>query len=115
MVGNDVEHQVVGPNRLEAVVAEGARELLGESRMLVHHHGQAGLACGCGLNDHRQAPPNSSAELDASSCGASLCIVSAPPFADMRAGRYARTRPKVEPHPTSSCTARAACSIASCA
>src|SRR5262245_35888875 len=73
VMGNDVEHQVIGPDRLEAVVAECACELPGESRMLVHHDGQAGLSWGRGLNDHRQAPPTLPAGFDASPRGVRLC------------------------------------------
>src|SRR5215831_2806875 len=100
VMGNDVEHQVIGPDRLEALVAECTRELPGESHMLVHHDRQAGLSWGRGLNDHRHAPPTSSAGFDASPRGMSLCASGA------------RRPDKIEPHPTSSRTARAASAIA---
>src|SRR5262249_37723092 len=99
VMGNDVEHQVIGPDRLEAVVAECARELPGESRMLVHHDRQAGRSWRRGLNDHRHAPPILSAGWH-------------PRAAWTSAPRARRLPDKLEPHPTSSRTARAASAIA---
>src|SRR5262249_61889995 len=50
VMGNDVEHQVIGPDRLEAGVAECACELPGERRMLLDPDRQRGASLGRGLN-----------------------------------------------------------------
>jgi hypothetical protein len=52
-----VEHLVVGIGRLEALVAEGARELMRQRRVLVHHDRQAGLARRRRLDDHAVPSP----------------------------------------------------------
>ena len=55
MIEHHAEHEVVRLRCLELLVAEGARELMRQRRVLVHHDGQARLTGRRRLNDHVKA------------------------------------------------------------
>jgi hypothetical protein len=51
---NDIDHQIVGFEWFEPVVAEGAGELSRKSGVLVHHDSQPVLTFGGCLDDHHR-------------------------------------------------------------
>ena len=52
MVHGHVDHQLTRLRRLEALVAEGARELARQGGVLIHHDGEMRFALRRGLDDH---------------------------------------------------------------